>query len=212
MSTSAKSPPRIIVVLKLPEYEVPLLVTRARSIVERMTGNQWFPSPMPSLAAVQAALEDLFEAQAATLSGNKSSVPARDGKRTVLVLRLQQLRSYVEAIATANPENAASIIESAGMYLKTGGGPAGRVFTAKPGRVSGEVDLVAPKAGNRAGYEFQHSLDGGMTWLGLPEPFTTKASVTFRRLKPGSTVHFRYRATVKGVTGNWSDSVAIIVE
>jgi hypothetical protein len=74
------------------------------------------------------------------------------------------------------------------------------------------VDLVAPKAGDRAGYEFQYSLDGGMTWLSLPEPFTTKASATVRGLKPGSTVHFRVRATVKGVTGDWSNSVAIIVE
>ena len=126
--------------------------------------------------------------------------------------RLQQLRAYVEAIATANLENAASIVESAGMYLKRTRGPARRVFSARPGRVSGEVDLVAPSAGDRAGYEFQYSLDGGVTWLGLPEPFTNKASVTVRGLKRGSTVHFRYRSTKKGVTGDWSDTVAIIAE
>jgi hypothetical protein len=212
MSTSTKLPPRIVVVLKLPEYRVPLLITRARTIVGRMTGNSWFPTPLPSLAVVEAAIDDLFAAQTTTLNGPKGSVTARDEKRIVLVVRLQQLAAYVEAIATANYENAASIVESAGMYLKRTRGPARRVFTAKRGSVSGEVDLVVPKAGNRGGYEFQYSLDGGMTWLGLPEPFTTGTIVTVRGLKPGSTVHFRYRATVKGVTGNWSNSIAIIVD
>ena len=177
-----------------------------------MTGNPWFPSPLPPLAVVQAAIDDLFHAHTATLTRQKGTVVARDEKRAVLKSRLEQLRAYVEAIATAHLESAASIVESAGMYLRAPGGPSRRVFTAKPGRVSGEVDLVAPNAGDRAGYEFQYSLDGGMTWSGLPEPFTTKASATVRGLRRGSLVHFRVRATVKGITGNWSDSVAIIVD
>jgi hypothetical protein len=212
MSTSTKLPPRIIVVLKLPEYETPLLIAQARAIVERMTNNQWFPSPLPTLAVVQAAIDDLFEAYTRTLSRAMGTVTLRDEKRVVLVTRLQQLAAYVEAVANAHPEQAGSIIESANMYRKRTRGPSGRVFGARRGKVSGEVDLVAPRAGNRAGYEFQYSLDGGVTWRGLPEPFTTKTTATVRGLVPGSTVHFRYRATVKGVTGNWSDSFALIVD
>ncbi len=60
-----------------------------------------------------------------------------------------------------------------------------------------------------AGYEYEYSLDGGVTWLPFPQPFTTKASATMRGQKPGSTVHFR---TLKGVTHDWSDPVAIIVD
>jgi hypothetical protein len=108
MGTSAKQPSRIIVVLKLPRYEVPLLLTQARGIVERMRGNSRFPSPLPSLAAVQAAIDDLSEAETKTLTRARDSVSARDAKRMVLVSRLQQLAAYVQAIATANPEHAAS--------------------------------------------------------------------------------------------------------
>ena len=212
MSTSAKPPSRFVVVLKLPEYEVPLLVTRARAIVERMTGNSWFPSPSPSLAVVQAAIDDLFEAETKTLTKVTGSATARNDKRTVLVSRLQQLRSHVEAIATANPEHAGSIVESAGMYQKKSGGRAPNVFTAKDGSVSGEVELSAPRVGNRPAYEFQYSLDGGGTWVSLPvSPIRTKASATVKGLKPGSTVHFQYRVTVKDVAGDWSDPIAMIV-
>jgi hypothetical protein len=196
--------------LKLPRYRAPLLVTRAKAIVERMTGNTWFPKPLPALGVVQAAIDDLFDAEARTLTRAPDSVPARDQKRLVLVTRLESLRDYVQSIADANPEQAATIIESAGMYVKRVRGPAGRVFTATQ-RLSGEVDLSAPSAGDRAAYEFKYSLDGGKTWSSLPEPFTTKTTVTVKGLKPGSTVHFRYRASVKGVIGDWSNPIAIIV-
>ncbi len=63
-----------------------------------------------------------------------------------------------------------------------------------------------------AGYVYQYSLDGGVTWLPFPQPFTTKASATLPGQKPGSTVHFRYRYTLKGVIHDWSDPVAIIVD
>ena len=96
------------------------------------------------------------------------------------------------------------------MYVKNVRGPAPRVFHAKQ-RKSGEVDLIFPSAADRAAYECQLSLDGGKTWLPLPEPVTTKTTVPVEDLRPGSTVHFRYRATVKGVTGDWSQSISIIV-
>jgi hypothetical protein len=124
---------------------------------------------------------------------------------------LDQLRVHVEAIANANPEHAVAIVASAGMYSKEKRGPAGRVFHAKQTK-STEVNLIAPSAGDRASYEFQYSLDGGVTWHALPQPTTTHAHATVKNLTPGTTVHFRYRATVKGLTGDWSDVIACIVQ
>jgi len=70
-----------------------------------------------------------------------------------------------------------------GLEVKRKAGPT-RVFTAKQGPTSGSVILLAPKAGNRAGYEWAHSLDGGTTWTALP--FTVQAKTTVTGLKPGS--------------------------
>jgi len=211
MGLSAKPPPKIVVVLKLPEYEVPLLIVRARGILQAMTGNKWFPSPFPTLAEVEAATDDLFASETKTLTRVMDSVSERDAKRMVLVSLLQRLAAYVEAIAIANPEHGAEIVESAGMYLKKAGGPRGRTFHAKQTR-AGEIQVFAPRAAVGAAYEFQYSLDGGRTWLGTPQQIMTTANVTIAGLPPHSMVHLRYRATVKNVTGDWSQTIAIMVE
>ena len=209
MSTSAKSPSRPVAVLKLPEYEAPLLVTMARAIVTRMTGNAWFPAPQPPLATVQVAIDDLAEAEAATLTKTMGTVARRDGKRVALVSLLQLLQAHVQSTAEANPENGASIIQSAGLEVKKKAGPPPRVFTAKQGPTSGSVILLAPKAGHRAGYEWAYSLDGGTTWIAVP--VTVQARTTVTGLKPGSKVSFRYRAVTKDGAGDWSDAVVMIV-
>ena len=212
MGKVTKSRPSIVVVLKLPEDNVPRLVTRAKNIVQRMTGNPWFPSPSPPLGDVMSAIDDLDAAEVRTLTRALDSVTDRDAKHLVLVQRLDELRGYVFKIAVDNPDHCAEIVESADMYLKRLRGPSPRVFAAKPGSHSGEIDVTAPYAGDRAAYEFQYSLDGGKTWLPFPQVTTNKASATLERQKPGSTVHLRYRVTVKGVTGDWSDAIWIIVE
>jgi hypothetical protein len=211
MAARAKRPQHFVVVLKLPEYEVPLLLVRARAIREAMTGNQWFSSPLPDLTLVEAAIDELDLAEVAAASGTKGLVAARDERKRSLVALLQQLAMYVQAIATANPEHAASIVESACMYLKVLRGPGPSVFRAIR-LSSGALKVIAPSAGDRAAYEFQYSLDGGVTWLPFPQVTNTKCSDTLHGLPPGSMVHLRYRATVKGVTGNLSDPIAIIVD
>jgi hypothetical protein len=118
----------------------------------------------------------------------------------------------VQSIADGDRENAASIIASAGMDVKKVGRPPPRAYHAGRGRVSGEVAIVVPSAGDRAGYEHQYSLDGGKTWLPFPQPFTNETEVTLSDLRPGVTVSLRYRSTVKGVTGNWSQTIAILVD
>ena len=211
MGKVTKSRPSIVVILKLKEDEAPLLVVRARNIVQRMTGNPWFPSPSPPLADVESAIDDLDAAEVRTHTRAPDSVTDRDGKRKVLERRLDELRGYVFKIASDNPDHAAEIVASADMYLKRLRGPPPQGFAAEPGSRSGEIDVTAPRAGDRAAYEFQYSLDGGKTWLPFPQAVETKASATLPGQKPGSTVHLRYRVTVKGVTGDWSDAISIIV-
>jgi hypothetical protein len=210
MSTTTKTVSRPIALLKLPEYQVPLLITRARAIVRSMTGNPSFPSPDPSLVTVEAEIDELEKAEVATRMRTVGTVALRDEKRLALVQLLQRLCTYVQTAADANLDSAPSIIESAGMYVKKERILPPRVFAAEPGDVSGSVELVAPKAGHRAGYEWAHSTDGGTTWVSLP--FTVQASTTVSGLTPGSTVHFRYRAVTKDGAGDWSQPVSIIVQ
>ena len=145
----------------------------ARAIVRAMTGNPWFPSPVPPLLAVEAAIEALAVAQTATRTRTLGAVALRDEKRLALITLLQQLGVHVQARADADVENAASIIEGAGMSVKRRSVPAARVFAAKRGKVSGSVTLVAPKAGNRAGYEWAYSTEELLTTLNQSHPPST---------------------------------------
>jgi hypothetical protein len=69
-----------------------------------MTTNPSFPSPTPTLAAVQAAITALQGAQVAALARTKGTIAVRNEKRWALVVLLDQLRGCVQSVADANPE------------------------------------------------------------------------------------------------------------
>jgi hypothetical protein len=209
MSLSVKPPPRCIAVLKLPKYQVPLLVIRAHNIVQSMTGNPWFASPLPPLASVADAAVALSTAEAATHGGGPEQTSIRNRKELDLRALLEQLCSHVQSIADANVEHGSAIIENAGMYVKKVRSGGRRGLRLRNGRVSGEVDAFTDQAGSRASYEWAFSLDKCVTWVVWL--VTTKANTTITGLPVGARVWVRYRAVVKSVTGNWSDPAAIIV-
>jgi hypothetical protein len=208
MALSAKPQPRILAILGLPKHKTPLYISRARFIVASVRQSSWFPKPSPPLKDVEAAMDDLVSAQTTAMSGLKGGATVRDEKRLALHTLLQELQGHVQAVADANLEHAPEIIESAGMSVKKRRTVVARTFAAQSDG-SGKVRVTVPSAGDRAAYEFEYSLDGGATWLQLQ--YTTKTTVTKAGLVPGSTVHFRVRAVVKGVMGNWSDPISIIV-
>ncbi|HLK35695.1 MAG TPA: fibronectin type III domain-containing protein [Polyangiaceae bacterium] len=209
MTTVTKSTSPCLAVLKLPKNHVPRLISYARSILSAVTNNPSFPSPRPPLATVEGAIRALEQAEAATLTRRVGTVATRDQRRLALQILLEQLRGHVQARADADAEHGASIIESAGMAVRKKGGPAPRTFTVKTGRVSGSVQLVAPKAGNRAAYEWQYSSDGKKTWMSCPT--TVQATTIIRGLAPASSVFFRYRTVTKDGTSDWSDPLSRIV-
>jgi hypothetical protein len=210
MGASASQPHRMIAVLKLPKNNVPQIVTSVMHVVDSMTDNPWFPSPRPPLATVQAAVDALAKAQAATLSRTVGTIATRDARRLDLRSELDLLTAYVQAVADANPDQAASIIESAGMSVKRRSGPPGRVFAARRGPRADSIVLVAPKAGNRASYEWAYRVDADDSDWTLWAT-TNSATTTVTGLKPGARMLFRYRASVKNVWSDWSNPIACVV-
>ncbi len=200
-STPKKTTHRSIASLKLPKSS-PALIVYAEGILKGMTGNANLPTPVPPLTALSGAIADLQQAETAALARTKGAVATRNAKRATLVSILQQEKAYVQGQADANPEIAPSIIESAAMVVKKVPTHPPRVFSAKPGAVSGTVKLVAPQAARRSSYEWQYSADGGKTWLELPPTLQAKTTVT--GLTSGSTVEFRYRAVTKTGAADWS--------
>src|SRR5271165_7526306 len=106
--TAPKTVKRSLAALFLPK-PVPALINYARSIVKAMTGNPAFPNPVPALAAVTAAIDELQAAETIALTRAHGATAVRDEKRRALVSLLQPLRAYVQAQADAAPDNAPSI-------------------------------------------------------------------------------------------------------
>jgi hypothetical protein len=117
----------------------------------------------------------------------------------------------VQAIADGTPENAASIIASAGFAVRKIGKHAKRSFAARQGAVSGVAIVTAASAGSRSSYDWEYSVDGGKTWIQVPS--TIQGKTTIAGLTAGFTVMFRYRAiTAKGGTGDWAQPVALLMK
>jgi hypothetical protein len=209
MSNNKTSVHRVLVALAMPR-PVPAFVVYARNVVERITGNAYFPTPVPTPAAIAKAVDDLQVAETAVLTRVKGAVPVRNQKRAALVALLERLRGYVQTVADADPANAAAIAVSSGLAVRKTTPRKPHVFAARPGPLTGTAKLVAAFAGPHASYEWQTSVDGGKTWVAAP--VTIQAKTTIAGLVPGATVQFRYRPVTRAGEGNWSEPVSLIVQ
>ena len=204
-----KSVHRSQAILKLPNV-VAALIAYAQAIITAMTSNPRFPSPVPGLALVTAAIAALQSAQSSALARTKGAVTARNDKKAALVALLQQLRMYVQTVADADLENSAAIIQSAGIAVKKAPLRKPRVFDAVQGAVSGTVKLVTTSAAKSASYDWEYSSDGGKTWIPLPSTLQAKTSIT--GLAQGSTVQVRYRSVTKAGVADWSQPMSLFLK
>ena len=209
MPTPNHSIHRATVSLKMPA-KVADFIAYATGVAHAMTNNPAFPTPVPALSALSAAVSELQAAETLALTRAKGTATARNDKRAVVVSLLRQLGGYVQAIADATPENGATIIQSAGIPVRKVTVRATRVFGAKVGPVTGSAKLTATVAARRASYEWEYSLDGGKTWVGAPSTLQAKTTVT--GLPVGTSVLFRYKSVTKTGEGDWSQGLALLVK
>jgi len=199
---------RVRISLDYPE-SVPALVTLALAVVDRMQGNPWFPSPVPSLATVKAAIDALASSQTAVLTRARGTSTKRDVALRRLKSLLTRLKAYVAGVAEDNLESAAAIVASASMRLVAARLPHKPTLAVLQRGVSGVVYLLARAVADRARYEWQMSADDGKTWADLPATQQSETKVT--GLTPGKTYFFRCRAWAPKVSVLWCNPVALIV-
>jgi hypothetical protein len=198
---------RSLAVLALPK-RVGAIIAYATGVVQGMTGNPAFPTPVVPLAMVAAAIDDLRNAEAEAMTRTKGAVATRNASRGALVAMLHLLRIYVQSVADRNGDHGSAIIQSAGMAVKKITPRPPRVFAAFAGAVPGTVKIVAPSAGHRASYDWQYATDGA-TWVGLGT--TLQASTTMTDQSAGTVLHLRYRAVTRKGQAAWSASITFTV-
>jgi hypothetical protein len=177
--------PKPIATLPIPRG-VSNLITLAHTIVNKMTGNPYFPSPSPSMATVLADIVALEGAEAYAQTKAKGAVEARDVKLRALRDRLHYVKANVQATADADPANAEAIITSVSYSVRKAKARTKQDLVVKMGTASGLVKLMAKSAGARAAYDWQWSLDQKVLgWCRSPFR-TTSAAVRVRASKAGS--------------------------
>jgi hypothetical protein len=115
----------------------------------------------------------------------------------------------VQSVVHRNPDQAALITESAGMYTRRVTRRHKAPLEVVKGVLEGEALITAKAVGKSAAYEWQYSLDAGKSWLSLPT--TTVADTRISGLALGTLYLFRFRTTRGRKTGEWSQSVTYFV-
>jgi hypothetical protein len=199
---------RVIAVSNLPQH-VPDQLKYGEAVQAGLTNNPHFPLPDPTITAFGTALTNYSASETAAQTRAKGTIAKRNADKVVFVGALHAVKARVQQVADANPDQAEAIITSTGLSVKRTAARQKQTFVVKSGATSGTVHVVAKAAAPRAAYEWQYSVDGGKTWVQVPN--TLQAKTTIIGLPVATTVEFRYRATTKTGMGDWSLPTSLLV-
>jgi hypothetical protein len=128
------------------------------------------------------------------------TVSARNATLLVVHSDLGTSKSYVQRIADGHAAaSAPAIIEGAGMSVKKSSGHGKPDFEAKPGPVSGTVQLFARAERTRASYDWEYGTDE-TSWTRVDS--TVRADAELYGLARGTRCFFRYRPVTRAGVGN----------
>ena len=198
-----------LVSLKLSQQNVPTKIENARHYVTAITGNANFATPVPALANITTAVDELEVAYNAALAGGKALTAVMRDKEAQLDNLVTLLSHYVSA--TANGSD--TIILSAGMNVKaSSGGRRIAGFVVKQGAMPGQLKL-------RTDYLKGHAFIFQMVENAVPDEnaettpedtwkqigVSPRASFVIENLEPGKKYWFRVASVGTEGQNAWSE-------
>lgn len=166
------------------------LETKAQAILASMTGNLYFPDPVPNIAELQTAITNYSNALIAAASLGRDNVASKNACRKLLVTALVQLAAYVTYAANGNETALISsgftlaknpeprYITNPGSVTLSNGVTAGQLVSSVP-RVNGassylheicaeqptEQTVWTSNASSRSQFVFKGLLPGKKYWV-----------------------------------------------
>ncbi len=189
------------------------LIAKAQHIVTQMTGNPTFAAPIPALASVTTAANELSTAIDDAETGDHLEVLIKDAKYTALANLLRQLALYVGNVANGNT----LIIESSGFEVASPPSPVGSLPAAQnvqakntgfPGMVKVTWDAVPKARGYIAEMTTTDPNSPATVWAEKGHP--TSARIEVDGLTPGQNYWFRVIAIGSAGLGEPSDPAAVM--
>jgi hypothetical protein len=189
---------------------VPALIQNSRHYVESMTGNPYFPAPVPPLGDITLQAEELEKAYQASLTRERGKVDVMRDEENKLRVLLKPLANYVERIANDDNPPGTDVIQKAGMMERRIPSLKPKYFTVLNGKISGEV-IIDAKAYRSSVYIYEMTTDprDSSSWRTLY--FGTKVKYIQTGLNSGTRYYFRMALSRGGVQGDWSEVVDIFV-
>jgi hypothetical protein len=194
-------------------YTEAALEVKGQAIVAAMTGNSFFPPPVPELTAMAAASAAYTAALAEAKAGGKTEVAIKNQKKEILVEALIVLATYVMLVAKGDE----AIMISAGFDLakdKALAPPLTKpeIIKVADGMNAGELEIVIKRIPSAKMYMYQYTLDpltAANQWTGQN---TTLSKASFQNLESGK--KYWCRVVAYGVNEQvvYSDPVARIVQ
>jgi hypothetical protein len=187
------------------------LVAQVRHYIVQMSGNKYFPAPIPDLDVITRQIQVLEDAYIHSLLGGIGVHEAVEMEKFKLGHLVKMLAAYVEYIANQYPEKADKIIISSGMDLKKAYARKGKEFTAKPGIEPGSVILDSPGMKHATYvYEMTTAPADEKSWKVVYSYSSTRYEL--KGLHSDVRYYFRRAFIVNGVKSPWSPVIHILIQ
>jgi hypothetical protein len=200
---------RYIAVSKIPTTAGGL-TSYAHALIAGLTGNALVPNPNPSVATLTDLLGKYETAETATKARTAGTIGARNTAKAALIQGLRAVRTNLQLLADASPDNAEAIITSTSLTVRKTAARSKAPFAVVQGPISGSAHLTAKSTGPRAAYDWEWSGDAGKTWVQATS--TTQARTTITGLPVGTSVQFRFRSVTPKGQSDWCQPVSLLVK
>jgi hypothetical protein len=186
------------IILTFNKFSDDRLETKAESILLMLTGNPFFPSPVPPLTALSTALDAYKLALVAAQSKDKAKVATKRACRTALEAVMLKLGRYVTYEADGDEEK----LVSSGYDLAKQPEPSvlqePGVVTVSQGISSGRLVASLKRVVGAYGYLYQITPDPLLpesNWESMP---LNRSTAIFENLTPGQKYWIRVAAVGSG--------------
>ena len=190
------------------------LMVLTRTVINAMTGNAKFPTPVPSLSDIGELLDDFTDKlTAARKRGSAEDTALKDESKVPLAEALQQLGYYVNGISKGHLSTVLSsgfptAIPATGSIvpLKVEG------VRVSDGRQSGQVRLDFTNQNKARLYEYSYRkvMVPEVEWSDRLTTTSSRANI-IAPLETGYMYEFRVRAVNSKGAGDWSQTANLLV-
>ena len=190
---------KLTAVLGMPT-KVPDIIMKIQFFIRCLTGNVWFPNPLPSIADLTAHVATLIATEAAVMAGEIDAIGARNNALKTIIQDGDDYLNMVQTAADADLAHAAEIILSAGLTIKGKGGKDPQVYSATS-EVQGMVKLTAPVPDGRFAIVWFKSIDN-VNWDFAGVAYY--ATMELDNLTPDALYYFKYAMNIDRVQQGFS--------